>query len=255
MLALCVAGAAILPLAGARGERTSVNAAAHPPQPLAAADLTPRQLAGQRIVCGFDGRSAPGSLLRVIAAGELAGVILFDDNVGSKAAVQRLTGAIQATDRPAGLRQPVLISIDQEGGLVKRLPGPPKMSAAEMGSRGVATARSQGAATGASLSSYGVNVDLAPGGLGRRGLRRGPRVRGDRGDGKALPGPGLHLGQHRPAPGHDPAVREDTAPCRHRAVRELRRCWWRPGDGRLGALPRPGYGQAPRLPVKVRDEP
>ena len=31
-----------------------------------------------------------------------------------------------------------------------------------MGSRGVATARSQGAATGASLSSYGVNVDLAP---------------------------------------------------------------------------------------------
>ena len=37
-------------------EWTSVNAAAHP---FAAADLTPRQLAGQRIVCGFDGRSAP----------------------------------------------------------------------------------------------------------------------------------------------------------------------------------------------------
>ena len=162
LLALCVAGAAIVPLAGARGEGTSVNAAAHPPQPLAAADLTPRQLAGQRVVCGFDGRSAPASLLRVIAAGELAGVILFDDNVGSKAAVRRLTGAIQATDRPVGMRQPVLISIDQEGGQVKRLPGPPNMSAAEMGRRGAATARSQGAATGASLSSYGINVDLAP---------------------------------------------------------------------------------------------
>jgi beta-N-acetylhexosaminidase len=76
--------------------------------------------------------------------------------------VRRLTGAIQATDRPVGLRQPVLISIDQEGGQVKRLPGPPNISAAEMGRRGAATARSQGAATGAGLSSHGINVDLAP---------------------------------------------------------------------------------------------
>ncbi|MET0731186.1 MAG: glycoside hydrolase family 3 N-terminal domain-containing protein [Solirubrobacterales bacterium] len=162
LLALCALAAAMPLVAGARAGRTTVNAALRPPQPLAAADLTRRQLAGQRIVCGFDGSSAPASLLRVIAAGELAGVILFDDNIGSKAAVQRLTGAIQATDRPVGLRQPVLISIDQEGGQVKRLPGPPKMSAAEMGRRGAATARSQGAATGASLASYGVNVDLAP---------------------------------------------------------------------------------------------
>lgn len=148
--------------AGSWADRTSVNAAAHPPQPLVAADLTPRQLTGQRIVCGFDGRRAPASLLRVIAAGELAGVILFEDNIGSKSAVRRLTGAIQATERPVGMRQPVLISTDQEGGLVKRLPGPPTMSAAEMGRRGVATARSQGAATGASLRSHGINVDLAP---------------------------------------------------------------------------------------------
>ena len=162
LLALCAAGAAILPLAVARGERTSVNAAVHPPQPLAAADLTPRQLAGQRIVCGFDGRRAPASLLRVLSAGELAGVILFEDNIGSKRAVKRMTAAIQATGRPAGMRQPVIVSTDQEGGQVKRIPGPPSMSAAGMGARGAGFARRQGAATGKSLRSYGINVDLAP---------------------------------------------------------------------------------------------
>jgi beta-N-acetylhexosaminidase len=89
-------------------------------------------------------------------------VILFEDNIGSRAGVRRMTDAIQATDRPAGLRQPVIVSTDQEGGLVKRIPGPPSGSAEDMGARGAAYARKQGAATGTSLSSYGINVDLAP---------------------------------------------------------------------------------------------
>jgi beta-N-acetylhexosaminidase len=159
LLALCVVAAAA---AGARAAGPSVDSAAQAARPLAATDLTPRQLAGQRIVCGFDGKRAPAGLLNVIAAGELAGVILFDHNIGSKSAVQGLTGAIQATARPAGLREAVLISVDQEGGLVKRLPGPPKASAAVMGARGAGFSRSQGEATGASLLSYGINVDLAP---------------------------------------------------------------------------------------------
>src|SRR5215204_4673600 len=79
------------PRAGASGDRAS-----------AVAELTPRQLAGQRIVCGFDGKSAPQSLLRVIAAGELAGVILFEDNVGGRARLSAMSGAIQATQRPEG---------------------------------------------------------------------------------------------------------------------------------------------------------
>lgn len=158
LIALCVAAAAAS--AGAEaGTTTSVNAATHP---FAAADLTSRQLAGQRVVCGFSGKRAPSGLLDAISRGEIAGVILFEDNIGGRSAVQRLTAAIQSTERPAGLRQPVLISVDQEGGLVKRLPGPPKASAAVIGRRGVAFGRSQGAATGASLRSYGINVNLAP---------------------------------------------------------------------------------------------
>jgi beta-N-acetylhexosaminidase len=132
------------------------------PELHSAAELTTRQLAGQRIVCGFDGRTAPTSLLNAIANGEIGGVILFDDNIRSRRQVARMSAAIQATQRPVPLRPPVLITIDQEGGQVKRLPGPPKFSAEEMGARGPKAARSQGAATGSSLKRAGVNVDLAP---------------------------------------------------------------------------------------------
>lgn len=156
LIALCLAAATA---SAARAQTESVNAAVHG---LSASELTPRQLAGQRVVCGFDGRSAPRSLLRVIGAGELAGVILFEPNLGSRAEVRAMTSAIQATERPPGLRQPLLVSIDQEGGQVKRLPGPPAASAEAIGRRGAAYARSQGAATGRSLRSYGVNTDLAP---------------------------------------------------------------------------------------------
>ena len=53
--------------------------------------------------------------------------------------------------------------IDQEGGLVKRLPGAPSRSAAGMGATGdVSAVRAEGVATARNLRGVGVNVDLAP---------------------------------------------------------------------------------------------
>jgi len=157
-LAIAALGAAALTVAWALPGSGSPG-----PQPRAVPpDLTARQLAGQRIVCGFAGRSAPSGLVQAIGAGEVGGVILFGRNVSSRAQVRSLTTALQGTQRPAGLRDPLIVSIDQEGGQVKRLPGPPKMSAAAMGRRGAALGRRQGAATGASLAGVGINVDLAP---------------------------------------------------------------------------------------------
>jgi beta-N-acetylhexosaminidase len=138
------------------------DVAAPGPGPFAVSELTPRQLAGQRVVCGFDGTRGPASLLNVISAGELGGVILFSDNIRSRAQVARLSADLQGAPRPQGLRQPLIVSVDQEGGLVKRLPGPPKASASVMGARGAEFSRSQGAATAASLKGAGINVDLAP---------------------------------------------------------------------------------------------
>ena len=60
--------------------------------------------------------------------------------------------------------------IDQEGGLVKRLPGPPNASAEEMGKRGKRYSALQGVKTAESLKRFGVNVNLAPVlDVGRRG--------------------------------------------------------------------------------------
>lgn len=126
------------------------------------ADLGDAQLVGQRLVAGFQGKSVPGALRRRIAAGRLAGVILFDSNFDSRSEARRLIGELQSIDRPRGLREPLLVMVDQEGGLVKRLPGPPSLSAEEMGAAGRRTCRRQGAKTGRMLRDTGVNVDLAP---------------------------------------------------------------------------------------------
>jgi beta-N-acetylhexosaminidase len=129
---------------------------------LAGASPSDDQLAGTRVITGFSGHHPPKQLRRMIRAGEIGGVILFDENVGGRRSVRQLTAELQAIPRPASMPQPLLVSVDQEGGLVRRLPGPPKPSAEEIGARGADFAERLGRSTGESLRSMGVNVDLAP---------------------------------------------------------------------------------------------
>ncbi len=127
-----------------------------------ARDLGSRQLAGQRIVTAFPGQSPPRELERMIGEGRVAGVILFADNFDSEAEAEKLANRLRGIRRPRGLRQPLLISIDQEGGMVKRLPGPPTMSAEAIGRAGPAEATRQGRNTGDYLDRIGVNLNFAP---------------------------------------------------------------------------------------------
>lgn len=124
--------------------------------------LTADQLAGQRIVCGFAGTRVPAELTRTISRGQLAGVILFSGNIGTRAEIRRLSGALQGVQRPAGLQQPLLVMTDQEGGQVRRLPVPPRLGAAAIAAKGAPFARSQGTRTGRAMRALGINVDLAP---------------------------------------------------------------------------------------------
>jgi beta-N-acetylhexosaminidase len=134
-------------------------AAAAPPDPTAG--LTDQQVAGQRVIVGFAGTKAPAPLLRRIRRGELGGVILFSSSISSRAQVRRLTASLQRA-RPDGL-PPLIVSIDQEGGQVKRLRGAPTLSPAQLGARNdSALARRQGVATARNLRGVGVNVNLAP---------------------------------------------------------------------------------------------
>jgi beta-N-acetylhexosaminidase len=134
----------------------AIALAVSPPAP------TDEELAGSRVVTGFSGHHPPAALRRMIREGRVSGVILFDRNAGTRRAVRRLTAELQSIPRPPAVDRPLLVTVDQEGGLVRRLPGPPYAAADEIGARGPAAAERVGRATGESLREMGVNVDLAP---------------------------------------------------------------------------------------------
>lgn len=196
------------------------------------AGLTLRQLVGQRLILGYAGTTPPKRLTKRIARGEAAGVILFGRNIASRAALGRTVAQLQAIERPDGVRQPLLIMIDQEGGLVKRLSGAPNRSPQQVGAtKDPAYARRLGRATAANLREVGINVDLAPVlDIGRRGsvLRRLGRAYGSTAAGVVRTGvpfaQGLGDGRvaatakHFPGIG-DATVDEDLAP--NRSTRSL----------------------------------
>ena len=128
----------------------------------AAAKLPLPELAGQRVLTSLEGTAIPAKLKAAIRGGEIGGVVLFAGAFPSRAEGRRLIARLQAIKRPKLLRDPLLIMVDQEGGLVKRVDGAPDASAAQMGERGAAFSREQGRLTARNLSGLGVNVDLAP---------------------------------------------------------------------------------------------
>jgi beta-N-acetylhexosaminidase len=120
-------------------------------------------MVGQSMMTGFAGPQPDPALLDRVRRGELGGVILFDRNIASTAALRALVARLQAAAR-AGGNPPLLVAIDQEGGAVRRLrDGPPALSESDLGRlRSAATARAAGAATAGYLRPLGIDVDLAP---------------------------------------------------------------------------------------------
>jgi beta-N-acetylhexosaminidase len=158
-------GIALGALAGLAAGAFALGAAlGDPPAPEieVASTLSIPRLAGERILAGVSGTGVSPDLDGAIREGRVAGVVLFAGNFPSRAAGRRLIARLQAIRRPPALRDPLLVMIDQEGGLVKRVGGAPTASAREMGERGAAFSRDQGRRTAANLRDLGVNVDLAP---------------------------------------------------------------------------------------------
>jgi beta-N-acetylhexosaminidase len=114
---------------------------------------------GQMIIAPLTiGYPPSPQLLSGIRKGHIGGVILFGSNLAApevRSTVEQLQHDARQGNNPA-----LLIMTDQEGGEVRRLAGPPKMSAEQMDKPAVAG--DQGFATGRLLRSAGVNVDLAP---------------------------------------------------------------------------------------------
>jgi beta-N-acetylhexosaminidase len=154
-------------LTGSLGASTSASAGIVPSvgEPALASLTAPTlaQLVGQKLVVRMSGTTPTADLLGRIKRGEIGGVILFGSNVNTRSQLIALTGKLRAAAALGG--QPkFLVAVDQEGGVVKRIPwAPPTMSARQMGANGLSsTAQSQGAATATALRGLGINVNFAP---------------------------------------------------------------------------------------------
>lgn len=138
------------------------------PQPSIAARMVAKmsvaELVGQRITTGYVGTTPPRSVLRAVRAGRVGGVILFTNNMPTPSVAKRAIYKLQRW-AAAGDQPELFVMIDQEGGIVQRLPQlPPTRAPASIGrlSDPAATGRAQGLATGKALTKYGFNVNLAP---------------------------------------------------------------------------------------------
>ena len=126
--------------------------------------MSDAQLAGQRIVYAYSGLTPPQSLLTKIRAGEAAGVIFFGPNISSSAQLRAVISGLQEANRSSPVHAPLLMMLDQEGGIIRRLPGAPSLSEKQIGesAQPVALADQSGTAAGDNLSTAGINVNLAP---------------------------------------------------------------------------------------------
>jgi beta-N-acetylhexosaminidase len=157
---LLAVGAAV-PVAGVlRGARVRPRAQAA----RWSAALSSAQLAGQRVVYSYPGLTVPAALLDQISAGQAAGVIFFGGNISSEAQIASVIGQLVQAQQQSPVAAPLLLMTDQEGGLVRRLPGAPAMSEKQIGqSANPAAAASQaGTGAGQNLAGVGMNVNLAP---------------------------------------------------------------------------------------------
>ena len=167
-----VAVAAATVTASAIAGPAPTAAAWHVPDPplaapaLAIQRLTDAQLAGQRVIYSYPGLTPPRSLFRAIRRGEAAGVIFFAGNISGPAQLAAVSRRLQRADasRLNPVRAPLLLMADQEGGIVRRLPGPPDLSEKQIGQAADPPAQAAGAGTGAAatLRQAGLNVNLAP---------------------------------------------------------------------------------------------
>lgn len=127
--------------------------------------LNLKQKVGQLVMFAPEGLHLTQTERDLMRRHHLGGVILFAKNYDDRAQLGELTSQIQRVARSAnGSHVGALISVDQEGGVVKRFPDmPPRYSHPQIGVSGeTSLAYGQGRATGRELRDAGVNVNLAP---------------------------------------------------------------------------------------------
>jgi beta-N-acetylhexosaminidase len=130
----------------------------------AVAALDEDRRAGQPIHIAIPGTALTEETRKTITAIKPGGVIFFGFNLKHAAQIKKLTTDLQALAAELGL-PPLLISTDQEGGYVKRVPEgvlqtPPAMDLGATGDRELC--RATGYHVSRDLGALGINVFFAP---------------------------------------------------------------------------------------------
>mgnify|MGYP001826301270 FL=1 len=119
------------------------------------------QLAGQRLMAGFDGTTLNADLKFLINRLKAGGIILFSRNLDAPDQIKQLCDEIQHYARQCE-QPPLFIAVDQEGGQVARLkepftqfPGNPYMKSEE-------DAIHFAQVTATELTRVGINMNMAP---------------------------------------------------------------------------------------------
>ena len=124
--------------------------------------MTLNQKLGQMLIVQFVGPSYSLDLSTMISQYQVGAVLLFDAN-GNIVSKEQLTGLTRQMQSDSAL--PLAIAVDQEGGTVDRLKSldGPHISATAIGATNdPAKALAAGVQDATDLSSYGINLNLAP---------------------------------------------------------------------------------------------
>ena len=126
--------------------------------------MTDLERIGQRLVTGFPGTALTPELVQVVKEYKIGNIILFRRNIQDGSQLKKLCATLRkVVEEETGVTP--FITIDQEGGVVTRLPEsevniPGAMAVAATGNP--RNAYDMGLLTAQELRSYGVDFDLAP---------------------------------------------------------------------------------------------
>jgi len=129
--------------------------------PLPGVDPVIAQMAGQRLMLGFDGIALNDELKFIIREIKAGGIILFKPNIEYPGQLTQLCSDVQACAAEAG-QPPLFIAVDQEGGVVARLKHPFTEFAGTPHIHTKAAARHFAEITAGELSGAGINMNMAP---------------------------------------------------------------------------------------------
>jgi Beta-glucosidase-related glycosidases len=120
---------------------------------------------GQMVLVGMDGTEVQSDISSLIKDRQIGGIILYSNNIVSASQTNKLINGLKQINQDAGGKLPLLLSADQEGGRVSRLP---KEIAKFPSSRSVGSTKDAkyayqvGTALGEAMKAVGLNTDFGP---------------------------------------------------------------------------------------------